>query len=74
MPNVKIYNAIPNVGIKNYYPNVSVSSFQTTRDSDPTITVTPGMPMGLLLALTYTDNPPLPFYGDQRPNVRILNT
>lgn len=71
MVNARIQNTVPNVGIQRIVPSVRASSFQTTRSGDALITV--GMPIGLLLSLTYTANQNPGFYGDYRPTVRIAS-
>ena len=75
MPNTRIQNMTPNVRIRNEFPNIRVPSFQTGRAGEIVTIITAGMPIGLLLALTYAENfrVEAPF-GDFRPNTRILNT
>ena len=67
----RISNTIPITKILNIIPNIRISSFQTGRAGE--LSLIAGTPIGLLLALTYT-NPNLGNYGDFRPNVRIITT
>ena len=77
MPN-RIQNTSPNAGIKNAVPTARVSSFNAGElTAGFTTTITPGMPIGLLLALTYATNidvitPPV-YLGEFRPSSRITN-
>lgn len=73
MLNINIKNTVPNVLRKNGIPNAWVSKFQTTRSGEG-ITILAGMPIGLLLTLTYAEGfQNLAQYSDFRPNVRIKN-
>ncbi len=72
MPTVRIHNTVANASIKSSFPNARVSSFQTGRTGDRAIL--PGMPIGLLLALTYSEPHSINNYGDYRPTVRITST
>lgn len=70
---------MPNARISNTSPSARVSSFQVGRTGTGEMInpIVAGMPMGLLLVLTYsgpaTSNTEVP-YGDFRPNARIENT
>lgn len=73
MPNSRIQNTVVNVGIKNTPLNVRASNFQTgVLVQGPLIPA--GTPIGLLLALTYAVDTQVmsTFFGDYRPNVRIV--
>ena len=72
MPNIKITNTIPNSYRKTDTPNSRVSSFQTGTTGLPTLSV--GMPIGLLLTLTYSAGVGLGSFSDFRPSSRIVNT
>lgn len=74
-PNAQVTNGLPNALIKSTLPYVRVSNFQTGR-KETGATISAGMPIGLLLALTYgaaSQNPDI-YFGDHRPNVRIRTT
>lgn len=76
MPNVRITNMVAATGIKNTFPNVRVSSFQTGELVSAVVnSIDVGMPVGLLLALTYSADfdvtVPATYRGDYRPTVRI---
>ena len=72
MPNVRISNTGANIRIRDGLPSVRISSYQTgilvAAVSHPA-----GMPIGLLLALTYAGDitDAAVYRGDQRPNVNI---
>lgn len=78
MPNSRVQNTTPNVGIKTAIPIARVPSFNAGElTAGLTTTITPGMPIGLLLALTYATSidvvtPPV-YLGEFRPNIRITN-
>ena len=69
MPNARVDSPTPNARIGYGRLNARVSAFQTGRTNDQQIL--PGMPIGLLLALTYAESHSVADYGDFRPNVRI---
>lgn len=79
MPNARIHNQAANARIGYSAPNARVSSFQSGISEPAFLTsIMPGMPIGLLLALTYATDmsfvtPPV-YFGDVRPNVRITST
>ena len=69
MINSKVFNSIPNARAVNAIPQAAVSSFQTTKAGD---FITPGMPIGLLLVLTYAEQSQAGgSYSDFRPNASI---
>ena len=70
MPNSQIRNDVPNSAIRNTVPNSRVSAFQTIGVVDH---IKVGMPIRLLLSLTYASNIQQVF-GEFRPNSRIVNT
>lgn len=80
--NSKISNVVPRTGVRGGFPNVRVSSYQTgvltTEVSSVVVDHPAGVPIGLLLVLTYdgslsdtSGGTSLVFRGDQRPNVNI---
>ena len=76
MPNARITNTIAATGIKSTFPNVRVSSFQTGELVSAVVnSIEAGMPVGLLLAMTYSTDfdvmVPATYRGDYRPTVRI---
>ena len=78
MPNSKIQNQFPNVGIKSIIPNSGVSAFQggVKTAALSSNLIKKGMPIGLLLALTYdrtriSSDVPAVYFGEFRPNIRI---
>ena len=79
MPNARISNTSINARVGFNGPNARVSSFQGGI-AVPAVPVPllPGMPIGLLLALTYATDESyetMPeFRGDMRPNVRLTTT
>lgn len=72
MINARVDSPSPNARIGYGRPNARVSSFQTGRTNDRPIL--PGMPIGLLLALTYAEMHAINNFGDHRPNVRLRTT
>lgn len=75
MLNARIPTSSPNVRTPAALLNVRVSNFQTTKSDDVMNNITIGMPIGLLLALTYAEphDGANAFYGDYRPTVRIIS-
>ena len=75
MANARITNTAPNARIGGYLPNTKVSSFQTGHAGERNVSISRGTPIGLLLALTYSEDfvVVFPSYSDYRPNVRIQN-
>lgn len=72
MLNARIHKTGVQTRIENAVPNARTSSFQTARE-DSVASISVGMPIGLLLALTYASVPASDFfYGDYRPNARIV--
>jgi hypothetical protein len=81
----RIRNAVLSSNIRGVEPHTRASSFQTTVTGNPSSDssgggvggITAGMPIGLLLALTYAAAAGggvityATVYGDWRPNVRI---
>lgn len=79
MPNARIQNTVANGSLGGFFPSARVSSFQGgILTPGATTPITPGMPIGLLLALTYAidmSTTSLSTYrGDTRPNVRLITT
>ena len=68
----RIKNDTPSQRIRNDVTNTRISAFQTGKTGMPGISV--GMPIGLLLALTYSGPATIGSFGDFRPNTRIANT
>ena len=80
MINARISNTVANVRVEGVTPHIRAKNFQTgVLTPAVTNTITAGMPIGLLLALTYANDfvtsvTPAVFRGDERPNVRIRTT
>ena len=62
---------MPNSQIRNSVPSSRVSAFQTGKTGEPRISI--GMPIGLLLSLTYAEALDISSFGDFRPTSRISN-
>ena len=75
MPNSRVTNEITNSRIRNDIPNSRILMGNTGVASQVTSNFTAGMPIGLLLVLTYasdfTENITT-FFGDLRPNARVI--
>jgi len=75
MPNVRVVNTIPQITRKTDFPQSRVSRFQTGKIGEPKIISKIGVPIGLLLTLTYIEEVSLSslFYSDFRPTARVTN-
>ena len=76
IPNVVIRNNAPNIGIRNSFPIVRASSFQTGILATTSGTLKRGMPWGILMAITRNADvnvSSVAYFGDMRPNTRIIN-
>ena len=76
----RIKNDVPNLRVRNEFPNSRTSAFQVGIKT-ASMSLNPirkGMAIGLLLALTYDRTRTFPdvpavYFGEFRPNIRILN-
>lgn len=79
MPNTRLTNAVPSARSAGGGPNARVSAVQSglKTAASSVMSISSGMPIGLLLALTYAADivttTEAEFYSDYRPSVRITN-